>query len=245
MADDTVTIVLGGEFEVSEFLGGIRLFRNLVRDLSRDKQVKWVVQDLQVGSATATLRGEAEDIGDVDAVVANYGAVGEALEQQRPLDFSPDVNRSAQEIRRLAGSIKYVMLQVAERDYTVSSNGVTPARLPLSVIIGAVTGRVQTLINRGSLRFVIFDSIHDQAVPCYLQPGQEDLMFEAWDRRARVSGTVSRDPHSFRPVAVRHLLDVEVLEDVAPGSYRKAWGAIHRQPGDTLPEDVIRRLRDA
>ncbi len=245
MVNDTLTFVLGGQLEIAEFLRGIRLFHNLVRDLTKGKQVKWVVEELHSGSATTTLRGEAEDLAEVEAVVGVYGGVGNALEHRQDLDFGPDVNRSAAEIKRFAGSVDYIRFQVPENDYTVQGNAVARARRPLAVSLGAVSGRVQTLSNRSSLRFVLFDSVHDQAVPCYLQPGQEDLMLEAWDRRARVSGSVTRDPDSFRPIALRHISEVEILEDVAPGSYRRARGAVPWQSGNKMPEDVVRQLRDA
>ena len=111
--------------------------------------------------------------------------------------------------------------------------------------IGAVTGRVQTLSNRAGLRFNLYDTIHNKAVACYLSPGQEELMREAWDRRARVSGRVSREGGTGRPIAIRQILSVEILEDPAPGSYRLARGAVPWQEGDILPEDAVRLLRDA
>ena len=70
-------------------------------------------------------------------------------------------------------------------------------------------------------------------------------MREVWGRRVRVSGQVSRETTSGLPKAIRQILDVEILEEVAPGSYRLARGAVSRQPGDEMPEDTIRRLRDA
>ena len=245
MPNDTLTFVLGGQLEIAEFLRGIRLFHNLVRDLSKGKQVKWVVEELHSGSAATTLRGVAEDLAEVEAIVTDYGGVGNALEHRQILDFGPDVNKSAAEIKRFAGSVEYVMFQIPENDYTVHGNGVARTHRPLAVNLGAISGRVQTLSNRGSLRFVLFDSVNDRAVPCYLQPGQEELMLEAWDRRARVSGTVTRDPASFRPIALRHISEVEILADVAPGSYRRARGAVPWQSGDAMPEDIVRQLRDA
>ena len=70
-------------------------------------------------------------------------------------------------------------------------------------------------------------------------------MRKAWGRRARVSGRVSRESILGRPVAIRSILDIDLLEDIAPGSYQLARGAVKWEPGDKLPEDVIRQLRDA
>ena len=70
-------------------------------------------------------------------------------------------------------------------------------------------------------------------------------MREIWGRKARVSGTISREELSGCPIAIRRILDVDVLQDIAPGSYRLARGAVPWESGDRLPEDIIRELRDA
>lgn len=49
----------------------------------------------------------------------------------------------------------------------------------------AIEGVVQTLTSRRGLRFTLFDSLHDQAVSCYLEDGQEELMRGVWGRRAK------------------------------------------------------------
>lgn len=143
--------------------------------------------------------------------------------------------------------MEYVRFETPTGDYTISDNGDALPRRTMLVSIGAISGRVQTLSNRRSLRFNMYDTVHDKAVACYLQPGQEELMREAWGRRARVTGKVSRDSDSARPVAIRQILDIEILEDVAPGSYRRARGAAPWSAaggGDEMPEDIIRRIRD-
>ena len=70
-------------------------------------------------------------------------------------------------------------------------------------------------------------------------------MREAWGRRARVSGRISRELSTGRPVVIRQILTVEILEDIAPGSYRLARGAVQWNVGEKMPEEIIRQLRDA
>ena len=71
-------------------------------------------------------------------------------------------------------------------------------------------------------------------------------MREAWGQRAPgLVARVSRERDSGRPVAIRQILKIEILEDVPPGSYLLAKGAVPWQPGDEMPEDIIRRLKDA
>ena len=107
-----------------------------------------------------------------------------------------------------------------------------------------MTGTVQTLSNRARLRFNLYDIIHDKSVSCYLSPGQEELMREAWRRQARVTGTVSREDGSGRPTVIRDILKVELLEEVQPGSYKLTKGTVPWQPGDMSPEEVVRQIRN-
>ena len=70
MAKTTVTFELGGRVEIEQLAQGISLFRNLIENLTPKKAgVAWVVEDLQPGSAVATLRGEAPDIAAVERIV--------------------------------------------------------------------------------------------------------------------------------------------------------------------------------
>ncbi len=245
MAGHTLTFEMGGRVEMGQFQQGIAHFTQLVAALTQGTGVRWVIEDLHPGSAVVTLRGEAEDAAKVERIVGEYDSIGRALERREDLHYSLEVNRAAQAVSNLANTFEYVRFETLSGDYTISGNGAEPPHRALAVSIGAISGRVQTLSNRGSLRFSLYDTVHDKAVGCYLQPGQEESMREAWGRLARVSGSVSRERDSGRPVAVRQILDFEILKDIAPGSYRLARGAVPWKPGDQMPEDVIRQLRDA
>ena len=232
MAGDTLTFEMGGRVEVGQFQQGIAQFAQLVAALTQGTGVRWVIDDLHPGSAVVTLRGEAEDTGKVERIVGEYDKIGRSVERREDLPYSRDVNRAAQAINNVARTFEYARFETLSGDYTISGNGTEPPRRTLVVSIGAITGRVQTLSNRVSLRFNLCDTVHDKAVGCYLQPGQEELMRKAWGRRARVSGRVSRENDSGRPVAVRQILDIEIIEEIAPGSYRHARGAVPWQPED-------------
>ena len=231
--------------EIGQFQQGITRFQQLVAALTPRTGVSWVVEDLQPGSAVITLHGEADAPSKVEKIVYDYDSIGKALELQESLPYNQRVNRAAEAINVVARSVEYVRFETPTSDHTIFGNGTARPHRTLSVSIGAISGRVQTLSNRGSLRFNLYDTVHYKAVACYLQQGQEELMREAWGRRARVSGRVSRESDSGLPLAIRQILDIEILEDVSPGSYRLARGAVPWQEGDEKPEDVIRRLRDA
>ncbi len=244
MARNTVTFALGGRVEIQKLNKGISVLSRLITALTHPSDVVWVVEDLQPGSAVATLRGEADDPEKIERIVDDYGNIGGLLERQESLQYGRRIVQAANAIRELAQTVEYVRLETPDDDYTIYGNGRARER-SLTKSVGAITGRVQTLSNRGGLRFNLYDTVHDRAVGCYLERGQEELMREAWGRRARVSGRVSRELANGRPVVIRQILAVEVLEDIAPGSYRRARGAVPWNVGDKMPEEVIRQLRDA
>lgn len=247
MSKDTLTFELGGRVEIADFANGIAAFRRLVAALTpRKAGVAWIVDDLQPGSAVMTLRGEAVNPVLIERVVDDYGKIGSALARHEGLhQFDSRVVNAANAVEGLTKAIDYVRFETPDGDYTIYPNGHAPARPALTVSIGAIVGRVQTLSNRGGLRFNLYDTLHDKAVACYLAPGQEELMREAWGRRATVTGRVSREATTGRPIAIRQIASVRVLIDVEPSSYRQARGAAPWQPGAPMPEDVIRKLRDA
>ena len=252
MAKNTVTFELGGRVEVRDLESGIIAFRRLISALTpRKVQVVWIVEDLQPGSTVATLRGEANDLSVVEQVVEDYEKVGDVLSRNEELTlYGKQARDAADAIVKLTGTVDYVRFETSGDDYIIYGKGGTgkdkiPANATPSVSIGAVTGRIQTLSNRRGLRFNLYDTVHDKAVACYLSSGQESLMREAWDKRAIVSGRVTRDASTGMPIAIRQIISVEILEEVPRGTYRRARGAVPWQPGYNKPEEVIRQLRDA
>ena len=247
MAKDTITFELGGRVEIRDLENGIIAFRRLVTALTpRNAQVSWVVEDLQSGSAVATLRGEAADPDVVEKIVNDYEDIGGTLSRRGELTpYRNQVRRAADAIVALTSGVEYVRFETPDDDYLIYGSERLPAEDTPLVSIGAVTGQVQTLSNRSGLRFNLYDSVHDRAVACYLSSGQESLMREAWGRLATVSGRVSRDASTGRPMAIRQIMNVDILEEVPPGSYRRARSAVPWRSGYKKPEEVIRQLRDA
>jgi hypothetical protein len=244
MAKDTITFELGGRVDIRHLEEGIVAFRRLVAALTGDTGVAWVVDDLQPGSAITTIRGEAENPAEVERIVRRFGEVGRALERHEALPHISQMAQATDAIRRVARSVEYVRFETPDDDYTIYGNGKIPRRATMTTTIGAVSGRVQTLSNRGGLRFNLYDTVHDKAVACYLAPGQEDIMRETWGQRARISGRVSREVETGRPVAIRQILKVEIIQVAPPDTYLQARGAVPWQEGSLLPEDTIRRMRD-
>lgn len=129
-----------------------------------------------------------------------------------------------------------VRLRAALEEHREAAQLGDPEEGPRSGSYGAVTGRIQTLTSRNSLRFVVYDHLHDRAVSCYLVEGGQDMMREMWDRVATVEGWVSRDPESGRPLTVRRVSNVKALSEAEPDAYKRARGALGPRIVAQIPE---------
>ena len=248
-----MTLALSGDVPFDSFAKAMSSFNLLVSALGTEHDaggdIQWFVDALEKSSALATIRGESTKPEKVEAVVNGYSKIATALEATHPMPtyrmptYRTRALRHAQDIVALLNEhITSVRFETAIEEHIVTSPPFIRA-VPLRPAYGAVEGRVQTLTNRKSLRFTLFDSFHDRAVSCYMVEGYEEIMRGSWGKRAVVEGLVTRDPSTGRPLAVRQVNRVLILAD-EEGDYQEARGAIPYVEGGPAPEEVIRRLRD-
>lgn len=257
MPKDTLTIALTGEVSLDDLDRAIGRFRGLVDALTSEiaaaAGIRWIVAGLEYGSAMATVRGipsKPEDYREVEAVVQAYGAVGRALERHEPVPFSPRVARSAEQVREIVGKrVQSVRFETADADAVIVAAVLPAERRQIrgagAPAVGAVEGRIQTVSNRGSLRFTLYDLVDDRAVSCYLREGEEDLLRNLWGRVVVVEGRIKRDPVFGRPASIRDIASVQPRTEPQPGAFRRARGVIPWSPGEPRPEEILRRARDA
>lgn len=253
MPSDTITIELQGEVSLARFRDAVAGLADLVAALAgehRAGDVRWEIDALNAGSATATVRGvptDGADAAEVDRVVRSYLEVGRALESHGTVPFSAKVQKAARGIAAVVGDgVEAVRFETAEADALVRDGAAGAASRPGGPpgAYGAVTGRVQTLTSRSRLRFTLYDSLSDRAVSCYPADGMEGEARDIWDKLTRVEGWVSRDRDSGRPLSVRRVTSVTVLDEGDLQGYLRARGALPRGDGPRA-EERIRRLRDA
>lgn len=257
MADDTLTLVLDGEVRLSDYETSVRRFKGLVEALSEDYapqiSIEWKVSALDYGSATMTVRGEVATNNEpqLQGVIRAYEEIGAALERGQILSYTERVRTEARGlVGLLDGRIREIRFETAQREAVITSK--LRATEPLIATdsttaltsYGAVVGRVQTLTSRGTLRFTLYDTIHDRAVSCYLAEGREDIMRGAWGHLATVEGQVRRDELSGRPLSIRGITNVEVIPEIDRDAYKQARGIVPRGNAPRA-EEVIRRIRDA
>jgi hypothetical protein len=253
---DTLTLALYGDVALSDFSTAVAHFSRLVAALAAEEHVEgvnWRIDDLAYSSAVTTVRGVPENgtkPEEIDRVVRAYIEVGKALEQGTTIPYPPPVQKAAEGLTGILrdSGVEAVRFETAESEATIREQPATilseTEPVERAEAYGAVTGRVQTLTSRNSLRFTLYDHIYDRAVSCYLVEGRESLMRQMWDRVATVEGWISRDPKTGRPLTVRRVSNVTALTEVEPQAYTKARGAFPSKDDD-LPEVYTRRLRDA
>lgn len=251
MSNDSITYALTGEVSKDAFAAAARDLSALIDALAAEIVGKdppqWVVEYLEAGSATMTFAGVGENVEEaVEKIVRGYAAVGQSLERGEPVPYSKKVESAAQKLTEvLNGAVTAVRFETPEESATVVSPSATVETQRHLQAYGAVEGRVQTLTSHGGLRFVLYDALFGKAVYCYLEAGYEELMRGAWDRRAAVEGWVSREPVTGRPVSVRKVSALTLLDEIQPGAYRKARGAVPIRRDDPPPEERVRIVRDA
>lgn len=255
MASDTVTLVLDGSPSLDDLataLAGLRgVLDSLGAQVARDRPITWTVSALETGSAVHTFLGTNQAPEVVHEVSRRFLEFGHAL-GRGALSVEGQALRTAggMLLGILNGRVPSLRLETADDEAVVladrrsASDGSTASGHGGGAY-GAVIGRVQTLSNRGSLRFTLYDQLHDRAVSCYLSEGQEDIMRGVWDRVALVKGWVKRDPASGRPTSVRRIRDVIPREEGRVGDWRHAAGVLASVGVREPAEVTIRRLRDA
>lgn len=259
MADNTVTLTLNGDVPLEDFAKAIASLNDLVRALSEESggTLDWIIQDLQVSSATATIGAIGGDKAQIQKVIHDYAEVGAALENNRAIPFPKRVIAAARSILSVNSSrVPSIAFDTSARTSVVLTNPQAarvlefPQRMQSVVIedaspaYGAIQGRIQTLTSRGGLRFTLFDLLNDKAVNCYFTEGKQETIRGLWGKLATVEGLITRDPFNGRPISIRQVEDIQILpEPIGRYDYQLA-GGIAPSTNGLSPEEAIRRARD-
>jgi len=253
MAKDQLTLVLEGDVPLDLFTESMRNLTELVAALARflvpEAAIEWFIDDLSPGSATTTIVGVSEASSAVEQVVLAYEDVGRSLETGAPIRYPGEIEQYARKLTSvLDGKIQAISLRTDEdfeaRITARFEEGERPSSLVFA--LGTVEGTVETLSRRRGLKFIVYDAIFDRGVTCYMPRDKGAIMRDIWGRRVVVFGRVGRDRKGGYPVKVVDVISVEIVaQETKHGDFRSAAGILGGALGDDLPEDVIRRLRDA
>lgn len=247
--NDRIILVLSGEVTLDDFSIAISKLKGLMYTLSKEvamgAEIEWIIEELSTSDATTIVRGVGSEE-EVGSVVKAYEKVGKALQEQEEIPFSPAVIDEANGLVNILNekvrSIRFETDDMEALILSAPAYRVEEERVSIESY-GAIEGRIHMLSSRRGLRFTLYDLLYDEDVACYLQPGQEEIMRDAWGKIVIVEGWVRRDPITGRPITIRRVSNVDILEEGERGDYKKARGILPFDP-ENMPEDVIRRLRD-
>jgi hypothetical protein len=234
---------------LSDFVG---LMNGLVAEVAKDAKVRWIIDELEAGSATTTIRGEADTEEDEMArgeVIEAYEQVGLSLQSGRPVSFASVASYADDLVGMVNGEVTSIIFQTDDVDAEVISapdriSLVAPPRVAVVDSFGAIRGRVQAMTNRRGYRFTLYELGSDRAVTCYYTSEQEAKVVAAYGHLVMVEGLIRRNPNTGLPTSIRDIRDPVVYPIMDRGGYRQARGAAPAIRNELTPEAAVRRVRD-
>ena len=105
-----------------------------------------------------------------------------------------------------------------------------------------IEGTAEKLAQGHAARFAEYPDDISRGVPCYLSDEDEARMAGPLRKRVRVDGLLQRDSSFGRPLSIRNVTNIEVLEPPATEP-ADLWGILPAA-GDRKPEEIIRAAWD-
>ena len=248
MREDEVRLQIGGEVTVELLSAALTAFTAALSaaEASHDARIRWVVADLDYGSAVALVRAVPDDDRSeklVPRVCLSLVETGRAV-ADGVTDAALPTTRHLTKLQRLAGEKQQVTIECASAAVEFApGRSAEPASTETDRFrsLGTVRGRVEMLSHRRGLHFSLYDLVDDAAVTCYPASDMEAVIRDAWGRLADVTGTVRRDPVTDGPRSIRDIASVDLVEEGSRTAYRSARGVLKtREPAEVL----VRRMRD-
>lgn len=249
-ASQTLSLEIDGDIPLEVFTRGaqewVALVNQLTKDINRKEKVAWYVDELSRSSMIVTARGEAESPDNVVRVVRGYENVARALHSRGLIPYSRQVRKHATalvDVLKLSDEVTAIRFRTDNDVVEIYGEAGASAKSGLLHSYGAIEGRIQTLSDRTSLSFTLYDALFDKAVTCYLRPDQDTGAAALWRQRAIVQGLISRDPATGRPVAIHDIDAILPLEE-EEGNPLLARGILPWREGDEPLTSILDRLRD-
>jgi hypothetical protein len=252
--------------------GWVRLMSAISHEESPRSEIHWVVDSLSTGSFFGTLRAERNGTGieAIERSVVKYEQIGKSIRAGRIREYSQEIRSAAKEMVAVVGSrIKSVRFETEETETEVYSPVIEeappdqasiekqppPKAEPVAKKIesftsvpsfGSIRGRLQTVSDRHGLKFMLYEINTDRSVTCYIDPEgsvDKETLRNDWGKLAAVTGMIRRDPVTGDATTIRRVRNIQVIEPLPKGAWRKLKG-IAPALNDITPEAAIRAVRD-
>jgi hypothetical protein len=211
------------------------------------EETTWLVEELEAGSATATIRGQSrkpEDLSQATAaILSTTELVARGLGDAVPYAAAVNARRLTGVVN---GAIPSLSLRSGDEIVTITSGPDRAVDRPRQVgAFGRLTGVVQTLSRTRGFHFRITEETYGRSVAGRFGSELSEAMREVWGKRAIIEGIISRDARTGWPLTISDVRSVRLAPEIEPGAFVRARGVL-RFSGQSEPSEVaIRRLRDA
>lgn len=206
---DSLSLRLKGDLPIEKFEKAVGAFFALIKEVTKtalhdDQRIRWTVS-VRAGSAiVSAIPHYKPDVADQAAQILRIIPEGiKAMErgtEEMPVGFTREAVKSVRtlaSVRGLKGS-DVTSIDVGsgkERSIVTAKSFATAESLVggQRQSYGSIEGKMQTITERGGFRFVVYDSLFDRKVDCFID---EELMEKAvanFRKRVRVSGLVQFD----------------------------------------------------
>jgi hypothetical protein len=235
---------------LTEHLSG--LLGELDRARSGGRAVRWVITDLEIGSAVLEVTGqpEADHVADVAPLIVRDAVIGlDVLRMGGQPDFRGRALDHAVEIAKV--------LQRDGARITVASNGTSielgpEIQLEEAVVyedfgedaFASVEGALETVYLHDRAHFDIWDVLYRRKVSCDFDRALLPAVREGLGERVRVQGRVAFDREG-HPERMSEVSQIQVLREV---SLPRPADLLGIAPGMTQglgAAEWVRRIRDA
>ena len=108
--------------------------------------------------------------------------------------------------------------------------------------LGSIEGAVEKLAQSHAARFAVYPDESSRGVPCFVGVENAARLSALSRKRVRVEGLLRRDPSTGRPLSIRDVTNIEVLEPPI-ADLRDLWGILPTVD-ERKPEEIIRAAWD-
>lgn len=250
MPSAELTLALEGIVTLHDFADELKRLHELTSALADEyaegQTVRWVVSDLQAGSAEATVTAEVDTSETVVRLERGYLQAARSMRGDQILLVTPSpILKHAQAIvGALNGNITGARFEAGGDSVEITSPSAAEPMVSRSGAYGSLLGQVETLSSHKRLRFTLYEALRGAPVRCYFKEDLFEQVRNAWNRRVQVDGWVVRDASSGHPVEIRRVRRVIPLDEGDVPDFRAALGAIPWKVGMPTAADAIRRGRD-
>lgn len=194
----------GGDVTPERFQKAVRAFFGMLNEITRavcegSAQVQWRVQ-VKSGS---NLVGVNPQPGFPSAVVGNIakilhrGLAGLEHDGLEPRNFSEAAIRHARDLGDvMSGAVRdNLTVRIWERHNSIAltTRLAKATERYLTEAFedhGSIDGKLQTLSERGAMRFVVYDTLTDRGIPCFIEPEQLAVAMQHFRARVEVYGII-------------------------------------------------------